>query len=678
MPALATLLLVASLAAGGRGQDIQRPEPGSGEETVMLLQRSGTPTATSFARLLNPFPELRNFTACYRIRMHRYREEGTLLSYALSDKEDNALRMDHRPSGYQVTLRGSWATSTVTSPLRYWSHFCFTFNDSDKSWTIFKDGEKKAENKIPNFSGVIAGSGSYVIGQDQDKFGGGFERDQSYSGEITQLNYWHRALDAATIRNIAECRSKEEGDALAWSEQHWNVSGEVEWLVLNSTDFCSQSQHNIIFFPDQFPLNEARAMCKVVGGEIGIPINDAENARVFTETVEWAGHCSNYLGSNYFKGEKVLLTLSACSSGKYSCDDGSCIDLRQKCDLRVDCRDNSDEAGCSLLSIPTGYSTTIPPPPLVRSDPLPVNISVYISSFPVIKTEELSFEAHFNLLLTWQDSRLDFLNLKKERSLNLLPSDDVTKIWTPLIFFFNANGNLFSNLEKGSRIELIAGGSARPGGPDKATEVNIFSGSEGAVAMSQLYNAVYSCDFDLLMFPFDAQDCSMIFTLTSAAANYMLLRPDNITYIGRKDLIEYTISEFIEAELIVENEFSQMKLGVRFTRRSGFYILTLYIPTVLLAVIAYFSLFFNPMGFESRISVALTSLLVLASLFTQTSNSLPKTSYFKLVDIWLFFSIVIIFMIVLFQTLGEYFSYDSLIPAKDDDKVHVLKIFSLV
>ncbi|XP_018025233.2 glutamate-gated chloride channel subunit beta [Hyalella azteca] len=399
MTALATLLLVASLAAGGRGQDIQRPEPGSGEETVMLLQRSGTPTATSFARLLNPFPELRNFTACYRIRMHRYREEGTLLSYALSDKEDNALR----------------------------------------------------------------------IGQDQDNFGGGFERDQSYSGEITQLNYWHRALDA-TPDALALYKPDEPSD-YPFGKKMWQVESPI----------CG-----------------------------------------------------------YSKGEKVLLTLSACSSGKYSCDDGSCIDLSKRCDLRVDCRDNSDEAGCSLLSIPTGYSTTIPPPPRVRSDPLP--------------------------------------------------------------------------------------------------------------------------------------DCSMIFALTSAAANYMLLRPDNITYIGRKDLIEYTISDFIEAEHNVENEFSQMKLGVRFIRRSGFYLLTLYIPTVLLAAIAYFSLFFNPVEFESRISVALTSLLVLASLFTQTSNSLPKTSYFKLVDIWLFFSIVIIFMIVLFQTLGEYFSYDSLIPAKDDDKVYVLKV----
>lgn len=48
---------------------------------------------------------------------------------------------------------------------------------------------------------------------------------------------------------------------------------------------------------------------------------------------------------------------------------------------------------------------------------------------------------------------------------------------------------------------------------------------------------------------------------------------------------------------------------------------------------------------------ALTSLLVLATLFTQVSASLPKTSYFKMVDIWLLFCIVLIFFIILFHTV---------------------------
>lgn len=48
---------------------------------------------------------------------------------------------------------------------------------------------------------------------------------------------------------------------------------------------------------------------------------------------------------------------------------------------------------------------------------------------------------------------------------------------------------------------------------------------------------------------------------------------------------------------------------------------------------------------------ALTSLLVLATLFTQVSASLPKTSYFKMVDIWLLFCIILIFLIILFHTV---------------------------
>ncbi|KAG7166369.1 putative glutamate-gated chloride channel alpha-like 5 [Homarus americanus] len=40
--------------------------------------------------------------------------------------------------------------------------------------------------------------------------------------------------------------------------------------------------------------------------------------------------------------------------------------------------------------------------------------------------------------------------------------------------------------------------------------------------------------------------------------------------------------------------------------------------------------------------------------FSQTSNALPKTSYFKLIDVWLFFSIVIIFVVILLQTLVNF------------------------
>ena len=41
-----------------------------------------------------------------------------------------------------------------------------------------------------------------ISGQEQDSFGGGFQRDQSFSGEITELNFWHKVLDENTIKKV--------------------------------------------------------------------------------------------------------------------------------------------------------------------------------------------------------------------------------------------------------------------------------------------------------------------------------------------------------------------------------------------------------------------------------------------------------------------------------------------
>lgn len=43
--------------------------------------------------------------------------------------------------------------------------------------------------------------------------------------------------------------------------------------------------------------------------------------------------------------------------------------------------------------------------------------------------------------------------------------------------------------------------------------VNIFSGRQSSLEMSQLYTLTYNCDFDLIMFPFDAQVSSFLTTL---------------------------------------------------------------------------------------------------------------------------------------------------------------------
>ena len=66
-----------------------------------------------------------------------------------------------------------------------------------------------------------------------------------------------------------------------------------------------------------------------------------------------------------------------------------------------------------------------------------------------------------------------------------------------------------------------------------------------------------------------------------------------------------------------DKEYSRLLVRVPLSRRFGYAVLNIYIPSALLLVISYVSLFFRPFIFEVRVMSVLTALLVTATLFTQ-------------------------------------------------------------
>ena len=81
---------------------------------------------------------------------------------------------------------------------------------------------------------------------------------------------------------------------------------------------------------------------------------------------------------------------------------------------------------------------------------------------------------------------------------------------------------------------------------------------------------------------------------------------------------------------------------------------TIFIPTTLINIISFATFSFKWFDFQNRIMVSLTSLLVLSTLFSQVSSNLPQTSYFKLIDIWFFSSILFAFLTIMTHTFVEY------------------------
>ena len=62
---------------------------------------------------------------------------------------------------------------------------------------------------------------------------------------------------------------------------------------------------------------------------------------------------------------------------------------------------------------------------------------------------------------------------------------------------------------------------------------------------------------------------------------------------------------------------------------------------------------------QAIVTVNLTSLLVLTTLFISVSSSLPQTAYVKMVDVWLIFAQVVPWIEVLLHTLIDWMRTDE-------------------
>lgn len=103
-------------------------------------------------------------------------------------------------------------------------------------------------------------------------------------------------------------------------------------------------------------------------------------------------------------------------------------------------------------------------------------------------------------------------------------------------------------------------------------------------------------------------------------------------------------------------------VSITLYRRYGYYMTSVYVPTSMLVLISYASLFCDIESKDLRIMMTITTLLVLYSLYQQISSGLPKTSYAKAVDIWCFFSLTVICSLVRFLALGWWTRAEGSIP----------------
>ena len=82
--------------------------------------------------------------------------------------------------------------------------------------------------------------------------------------------------------------------------------------------------------------------------------------------------------------------------------------------------------------------------------------------------------------------------------------------------------------------------------------------------------------------------------------------------------------------------------------------MTTYFPSLLLMMITYATTFFKPFFFEAALSVNLTTMLVMTTIFISKMESLPPTSTTKMIDYWLILCQLVPFAQVVILTAIEF------------------------
>ena len=82
--------------------------------------------------------------------------------------------------------------------------------------------------------------------------------------------------------------------------------------------------------------------------------------------------------------------------------------------------------------------------------------------------------------------------------------------------------------------------------------------------------------------------------------------------------------------------------------------MTTYFPSLLLMLITFATTFFKPFFFEAALSVNLTTMLVMTTIFISKMEGLPPTSDIKMIDIWLILCQLVPFAQVVLLTAIEF------------------------
>ncbi|XP_006770806.2 PREDICTED: glycine receptor subunit alpha-3 [Myotis davidii] len=286
-----------------------------------------------------------------------------------------------------------------------------------------------------------------------------------------------------------------------------------------------------------------------------------------------------------------------------------------------------------LMGRTSGYDARIRPN--FKGPPVNVTCNIFINSFGSIAETTMDYRVNIFLRQKWNDPRLAYSEYPDD-SLDLDPSM-LDSIWKPDLFFANEKGANFHEVTTDNKL------------------LRIFK--NGNVLYSIRLTLTLSCPMDLKNFPMDVQTCIMQLESCSPKRTKptYILPSERSRSTKATSYSDYMYKRHISPPMFIAAPLEIAKSGkftcieVRFhlERQMGYYLIQMYIPSLLIVILSWVSFWINMDAAPARVALGITTVLTMTTQSSGSRASLPKVSYVKAIDIWMAVCLLFVFAALL-------------------------------
>ncbi|TRY76219.1 hypothetical protein TCAL_03829 [Tigriopus californicus] len=282
-------------------------------------------------------------------------------------------------------------------------------------------------------------------------------------------------------------------------------------------------------------------------------------------------------------------------------------------------------------------------PPVSWGGPITVNFSFNLASILDINEPKQVISLESTIRISWFDPRIKVtLPNDNKTQYILFNRNPVDHIWFPDIF-----------VDKAKELRV-------PVYKIPPSYLRIYGDSQ--LLYSARVNYDLACPMGFEYYPVDTQECLITFESWGTTTDQMIFlwRSDDVTFNKAIKLNQHDFEISFDNTTLKSfstGTFPSVTVRLTFRRKLTYHLLRTYLPSTLFVILAWFSMFIPLEHVPGRVTMSMTTLLTLASMFGSLSTVTPPISYTTKLDVWMVGCIVFVFATLFEFTVVIFLKY---------------------